>query len=116
MYRPNFRHSAAPSKAMAAESTAAELVRMASFEDEVSLPTADGAAASSRGLESPNRPWLDRVHARVRPDELYREEIVRSIFGDVGKPVEGACISRLTLVGEVCCSEVAKIDYAAFCG
>ena len=32
---------------------------------------------------------IGRVQARVRPDETYREEIVRSIFGEVGMPVEG---------------------------
>lgn len=33
--------------------------------------------------------FIERVQARVRPDEVYREEIVRSIFGEVGTPVEG---------------------------
>lgn len=33
--------------------------------------------------------FIERVQARVRPDEVYREEIVRSIFGDVGTPLEG---------------------------
>lgn len=33
--------------------------------------------------------FMERVQARVRADEMYREEIVRSIFGDVGTPVEG---------------------------
>lgn len=32
---------------------------------------------------------MERVQARVRPDEQYREEIVKSIFGEVGTPVEG---------------------------
>lgn len=33
--------------------------------------------------------FMERVQARVRPDADYREEIVRSIFGEVGTPVEG---------------------------
>lgn len=33
--------------------------------------------------------FIERVQARVRPDADYREEIVRSIFGEVGTPVEG---------------------------
>lgn len=40
---------------------------------------------------------FERVQARVRPDEQYREEIVRSIFGEVGTPVEGDVLSI------VCC-------------
>ena len=33
--------------------------------------------------------FMERVQARVRPDADYREEIVKSIFGEVGTPVEG---------------------------
>lgn len=36
---------------------------------------------------------IERVHSRVRPDELYKEDIVRSIFGDVGAPLEGDKLS-----------------------
>lgn len=44
---------------------------------------------------SPKTPgFIERVQARVRPDELYREEIVRSIFGEVGTPVEGEGCQR----------------------
>lgn len=45
---------------------------------------------------------LERVQARVRPDEQYREEIVRSIFGEVGTPVEGAtCTYKASIIPTV---------------
>lgn len=48
--------------------------------------TSSGGAA----FGTPKTPgFMERVQARVRADEIYREEIVRSIFGDVGTPVEG---------------------------
>lgn len=63
--------------------------------DEVSRSSRGSSIASSvtssgGALGTPKTPgFMERVQARVRADEMYREEIVRSIFGDVGTPVEG---------------------------
>lgn len=53
------------------------------------------------GMRSPSATpgFIERVQAKVRPDEQYREEIVKSIFGEVGTPVEGECIGCLASVG-----------------
>lgn len=42
--------------------------------------------SGSPSAKSPTPGFMTGV---VRPDEQYRDEIVRSIFGEVGTPVEG---------------------------
>lgn len=54
-------------------------------------PSSRGDSAAALNPKSPG--LLERVQARGRSDQ-YREEIVRSIFGEVGTPVEGKCISH----------------------
>lgn len=52
---------------------------------------AGGAPAGVNQSKAPSN-FMERVQARVRSDAPtadYREDIVRSIFGDVGTPVEG---------------------------
>lgn len=51
--------------------------------------------------------FMERVQARVRPDADYREEIVRSIFGEVGTPVEGD--QDTCALGGVACQQVGLL-------
>lgn len=48
-----------------------------------------GSDSPAASVASKTPGFMERVQARVRPDADYREEIVRSIFGEVGTPVEG---------------------------
>lgn len=62
--------------------------------DESTVPPLLSQSAKNQGQGSS---LFERVQAKVRPDEQYREEIVRSIFGEVGTPIEGDVLSV------VCC-------------
>lgn len=63
----------------------------------LSTPRGPESVAAAGTTKTPG--FIERVQARVRPDELYREEIVRSIFGEVGTPVEGAAGVLLPMCG-----------------
>lgn len=58
------------------------------------VPNGDTPAAAEQRSpsETGSKTLMERVQARVRNDPAtdYREDIVRSIFGEVGTPVEGA--------------------------
>lgn len=68
---------------------------MTSIEADAALANSDEDGDVPNGRESPSetnsKTLMERVQARVRNDSAtdFREDIVRSIFGEVGTPVEG---------------------------
>lgn len=67
-------------------------------EEDGGVPNGDATPERQRSpSESGSKSLMERVQARVRNDPAtdYREDIVRSIFGEVGTPVEGEKRDRL---------------------